>query len=495
MNLTQVKRFLPYFLLALYAAISVYFFQNWEFTTDDANVIKKVASLANGPFWLGTRSSLGAFYPPFLFYLYGLFYFLAPGVRAIQFCILFFQLLGHYFIFAIGREFKRPMLGIGASLLYFFAPGFLLFYNQKFWEISLLPAFSAFAFWALLRFSASPKSKYLYASLVGCILSAGSHLGAVLYFPLLVFTVFVVIKEKRIKLKVRDGVLISVGILFGCSTLLAWLIGGGIEPDLFQFAPGKFLNPVEPLLYLLSAFNNYIPARIGMGIEIWPRFLRYVPEVVFLFCFLFICLVRFKRTGLQEKILFLWIVGLLGLCCASAVFLPRFPFQWTLIFFPFIWFAVLLPVFYLPRLATYIALVAVLLANVGNSLRYEGYLSRSGGIAWHLATISTKEAVFDAIYRESENPIVYLAVSRAKPLWWYDSVGWSFLANVYRSKANVNESAEPSVFFIYQEEGIASDPEIRRKLELLPGVHTERIGSVTLFRSKEGKVALGMPLF
>ncbi|MFH1619918.1 MAG: glycosyltransferase family 39 protein [bacterium] len=509
-------------ILLAYLYILIHFKGNFEFTGDDGLWVFHARNAVEEKLFTlyGVVSSQGIPNSSFAVYLHSLFYWIHPSIFSIQTGVLAFIFLTHALLLRLGRELGDGLTGVFSSLLFFFAPVFFIFYNQKLWQVAYLPFFSTLSLYLAVRYVKTQKWQMLAGAYIVAGLCIGFHYSSFLMLPLILFLPVLVHDQDRPEYK---HVLISVALLmFTLTPLIAWswamkpvllfaLVGVLALPLLcnrrgmgmghwfhrlavaglplvvlvcWAVVPGfRPLAGVEGFIDLIPAFNSYLAGHIGFPMPVFSAWFHVggrwfsLPVAVFL-AYLAYSLLRWREITAEQKLLFYWNWIPLWLLALSGLFFREYPHQWFVFLFPAPFLAIVVMLQWMIKISFPALrfsgagiLAAILGAYILTSFTFAGFVSQVGGISWHLATLDQKMEALEWIYDQGGRPKIILAANPAIPWWDYGLAGWSAAALDVRSRrAGQTDVVKQRVFYIHEPLGLAYDSSLSDKTgKLDPG--------------------------
>ncbi|MBI5241709.1 MAG: hypothetical protein HY926_14645 [Elusimicrobia bacterium] len=520
-------------LLLVYLPILVHFRGNFELTSDDGMWVLLTRTVVEQKIFTltgvmgsqgGPNSSLGV-------YLGAIPYAIHPSIHSICAGVLAFVLLTHVLLLLAGQELRDLSAGVWASLLFFFAPAFFVFYNQKLWQVAYLPFFSTLTLLLALRYVKTRRWQTLAGAYLGVGLCIGLHQGAMLLLPTVLFLPALLPRPARPGYRQMLACLSL--LMLSLAHLLTWAwtdnrpallalgavlnlpllcVRRGIQAERW-FAPAVLLGPplalaaalaVVPdfhplaalgrLIDLLPAFNAYIARHVAGDIPVYSPWLHSggrwlsLPVAVFL-AYIAGSLLRWRTLSLPEKVLFCWNWTSLWLLALSGLFFREHPHQWFVFLFPAPFLAIALTLrrptqAHAPRLRWAGAgLLAALLASyLAASSLYARFVETSGGISWHMANLSVKLEALSWIYSHAGGTQAVLAEDPRVPWHAYGRTGWTAAAwGVLSDHPRQPPSGKPRVFYIHEPLGLAYNPELLSLNARHSAAPPERFHSVQVF--------------
>lgn len=517
-------------LLLAYLAILIYFRGNFELTGDDGRwallargvVERKLLTLygvmgSEG----GPNSSLGI-------YLGALSYWIHPTMASIRAGVLVFVILTHALLIRLGRDLEDVSTGLCASLMFFFAPAFFVFYNQKLWQVAYLPFFSTAALFLAVRYVKTRRWRTLAAAYVAAGLCCGLHQASALLLPAVMIAPALI--PERDRPGYAQALMNIVLLVLSCAHLLAWcwrarppeapamaafllvpllcVRGTAWKADWFHplivaglpiavlccsvldagFTP---LAAVGRLVDLLPGFNAYIAAHVGWSGPVLYPWLQTggpwlsLPVAVFA-AYLVHALLRWRELPLEQKLLFYWNWIPVWLLALSGLVFHEYPHQWFVFLFPAPFLAITVTLRRLMRSSALplrwggaAILAAILAAYLLASFTFARFVSRSGGISWHMANLDVKMKVMEWVYSQDSRPKVILVGDPAGQWLGYECTGWTAADwEVRAHRLEKTGALEKRVFYIHEPSGSAQDQKLWPRRKDLDAGHLVLFGPV-----------------
>jgi len=164
--------------------------------------------------WVGGPSTADFYLGPFWVYLTSFLLWVSRGDPLFTgYVAIFIGSFTAIAIYLIGKNLFGKSVGLVSSILYAALP-LMVFYDQKYWNVSAIPLLSLICFWSLAKLRTNPKWLVLFALAYGLVFHA--HLSLVFYGPLAFFWLLI----SRTKIKAKTFLVSIIVFLVTYSPLL-----------------------------------------------------------------------------------------------------------------------------------------------------------------------------------------------------------------------------------------------------------------------------------
>lgn len=449
------KEYLPEGLLVILVGIvTLLKIPHSELTSDDgAWLLSSLdTSLFDVPFWMQLPSSQGTPQGALAVYLHKIFLGVNKSMFSVYVGARLFDLGTCILFFSIGKLLESRFVGLFAAMLYVASPIFSVFYAQKCWQVAYLPFFSTLTLWLLIAWWQKATPLKLALITVGIFCSLQIHASAILFLMPILWVI--VSKYKPFSKRMPLSVLFSISLAICLAATL--------------FSAQKGSKPIEGLYDVLSFYGPYLNHHVGNVSSLGV--LEYTPILPLVFAAALIWgWLNFDAVLAEFHILVCWcLLSVLGLFCAAGVF-QHFPHHWYVFLLPGLY---LLLAGSLESFGRYVSerwnkqfhvrntvATLIVLSAIACSMFYWSFVRESGGVAWHLASLSTKSEVIDRILAVDARPNLVLAVNPRDPHSYQGIGGWAAALRFGERERPAFGQGDRKYYFVFEQGGLGFNNE------------------------------------